>query len=458
MSTSPFRRPTIHLQPSVDRYATLGLRDNPFPHQPSLNPESDDPRVNGAIYCEDLHLDKQADFYDLLIPTNEHPRTHAIAFLMDHASRKGRGIGKSAFLKHQQRELMKDLGEAASNGSAVLAAIYVVPAPTPPARKFWEFCKLVVRTMLDQNAISTAICRLRALSGLVPEAVLSEAGSVRDLQATIGSTEWLRDKGLSAGDVSEWTRQKLISVGIPDDLAMLLAYEGAESSRLRKQWFAGVRDAMWKSEGGSIVFDALVKLFQAAEFTKGLLLIDEVEKIVTPQNLLERRAFADALRYYLVDGNCQNARSQFYGLLLTIHPLIQELLLPYWQAAGLDRLAPLNEPDAKQCTLYFPHLTEQKAVPLVQVYLDYYRSEGSEEAGICPFTEEAVVAALVKSNGIPGKTLNLLNRVVERAANRSLDRIDRQLVEEVASAAEAAPEQEVEEQPPLPPAKVDLSE
>jgi hypothetical protein len=219
-----------------------------------------------------------------------------------------------------------------------------------------------------------------------------------------------------------------------------------------------LHDAAWKTDGGNLLFDTLVKVFQAADFTKGLLLVDEVEKIVMPQNLLERRAFADALRFYLIDGNCQNARSQFYGLLLTIHPLIQELLLPYWQAAGLDRLAPLNEPDARQCTLYFPQLTEQKAVPLVKVYLDYFRSPGNEQSGIQPFTEEAVVAALMKSNGLPGRTLNLLHRVVERAAGRSLPQIDKQLVEEVASAAEPGSDQEPEQQVPLPAVKVRLVE
>ncbi|MGA2658605.1 MAG: hypothetical protein ABSH34_13965 [Verrucomicrobiota bacterium] len=434
------------------------MRDNPFPHQPSLNPESDDPRVNGTIYCEDLHVDKTGEFYRLLIPTSQHPQAPAIAFLMDQASRKGRGIGKSAFLKHQQRELMKDLGDAASHGAAVLAALYVVPAPTPPSRKFWEFCRLVLRTMLDQNLISIAICRVRALSGLIPEPVLTEAASAQDLQSTIGSTQWLHDRGVSAGDLSEWARQRLVSGGVPPDWAMLLAYEGHDSSRLRKQWFANLHDAAWKTDGGNLLFDTLVKVFQAADFTKGLLLVDEVEKIVMPQNLLERRAFADALRFYLIDGNCQNARSQFYGLLLTIHPLIQELLLPYWQAAGLDRLAPLNEPDARQCTLYFPQLTEQKAVPLVKVYLDYFRSPGNEQSGIQPFTEEAVVAALMKSNGLPGRTLNLLHRVVERAAGRSLPQIDKQLVEEVASAAEPGSDQEPEQQVPLPAVKVRLVE
>jgi hypothetical protein len=431
------------------------LGDNPFPHQPSLNPESDDPRVNGAIYCEELHLDKTKDFRDLLIPTEARRQTRSIAFLMDSASRKGRGIGKSAFLKHQQRELMKDLGDTASDGAAVLFALYLAPAPYPPCRKFWEFSKLAVKAMLDQHVISLAICRMRALSGSIPQDVLEEGEAAGDLQSSVGDSRWLQDRHIRAGDLSDWVLRRLLSGGVSQELAMLLAHAGYSSAELQKQWFSKLGDGFWKTDGGFLLFDGLVRVFEAAEFTKGILLVDEVEQIVMPQNLLERRAFADSLRYYLIDGNCQNARIQFYGLLLTIHPLIQELLLPHWQAAGLDRLAPLNEPDARRCTVYFPHLTEEKAVPLVEVYLERYRRADSDQRGIKPFTKDAVVAALLKSNGLPGRTLSLLHHVVERASARSLREIDRPIVEEVATAAGPS-EAQGEQPPPLPPARINL--
>jgi hypothetical protein len=43
------------------------------------------------------------------------------------------------------------------------------------------------------------------------------------------------------------------------------------------------------------------------------LLIDEVEKIVPYQNLLERRSFVESLRYFLFDGNCAAAKRRFFG-------------------------------------------------------------------------------------------------------------------------------------------------
>jgi hypothetical protein len=458
MNSPLLRKPTLPNEPPPDRYASLGLRDNPFPYQPTLVPDSDDPRVNGTIYCKELHVDKADDFNAMLIPTRDRRQALPVAFLMDSASRKGRGIGKSAFLKHQQREIMTDLGDAASGGAAVLFATYIVPTPHPSCRKFWEFCRLIFESMIHQNVLALALWRLRALCGKIPENVLAEAGTLDNFEDTIGNAGWLRSKGVDTWGLDEAVKSRLLSAGVPNDFAFEVAYHGSSSDDLKTAWMKPQKDSFWRREGGSLVFDWLVRTFRAAEFSRGLLLVDELEKIVMHQNLLERRAFVESLRYYLIDGSCQNARERFYGLLLTIHPLVQELLLAHWQAAGLDRLAPLNEPDAQQCTLYFPPLDKQKAVPLVKVYLDHFRRPEVDTEGIAPFTEDAVVEALLKSSGVPGRTLNLLHRVVERAAERSLRQIDKHLVDEVTAAAEPAIESEKEELPVLPRPQVNMQD
>lgn len=154
----------------------------------------------------------------------------------------------------------------------------------------------------------------------------------------------------------------------------------------------------------------------------------------------------------------QNARSRFYGMLLTIHPGIQEILLPYWSAAGLDRLAPLNEPDAKESTLYFGPLTGPMAMPLVKVYLDHFRMSPDEKGKMEPFTNEAVIEALVKSGGVPGKTLSLLNRVVEEAVESGATKIGKEVVEALYQASERLAAAEVQVTPALPPSPIKLTE
>ncbi len=50
------------------RYGRLGLRENPFPDQPTVSPSNPDPRRNGSIYCKELHEDKRKQLEKLIIP------------------------------------------------------------------------------------------------------------------------------------------------------------------------------------------------------------------------------------------------------------------------------------------------------------------------------------------------------------------------------------------------------
>jgi hypothetical protein len=377
---------------------------------------------------------------------------------MDHATRRGRGIGKSAFLKNQKDAIMADFGEAASKGVAVIFAVYVVPTSSPSCRKFWEFCRLVATAMCEQGIISQAIWRLRAMSEKIPPSVLEQIGGPQQWENTIGCDSWLASKGVDTlFGLNSFVREKLRSCGLNDELADRLATIGGNATQFKNYFLIQRTDSFWRRFGGDLVFGDLVKLFVAAQFSRGLLLIDEVEKIVYHQNLQERRAFVEALRYYMLD-NSENARARFYGMLLTIHPGIQELLLPHWNAAGLDRLAPLNQPDAEVATLYFPPLNEKSSLPLVTVYLDHFRINDSLKGRIDPFTRDAVVEALVKSGGVPGRTLSLLNRVVEKAVEVGSTRIDKSLVDSVYQTSEKQAATELDDISNLPPSQVNLSE
>ncbi len=352
---------------------------------------------------------------------------------------------------------MADLGEEASSGSAVVFAVYIVPTSSPHCTKFWEFCRIIATAMCEQGIIAQAIWRLRALSGKIPSKVLDEIGGADQWESTIGNDAWLASKQVDTlFGLLPTIRQTLIRAGVSSETAEKLAIHGAKPLELKNHFLGFQKESFWRRMGGDFVFGDLVRLFMAADFTRGLLLVDEVEKIVYHQNVQERRAFVEALRYYMLDGS-QNAKSHFYGMLLTIHPGIQELLLPHWNSAGLDRLAPLNQPDAQVATLYFPPLNEDMALPLVAVYLDHFRLDPSDKGRITPFSKDAVIEALIRSGGVPGRTLSLLHRVVEKAVELGLSKIDKGLVDAVYQASERLAPGEVEEMIPPPPSQVDLT-
>jgi len=419
-----------------DRYAGLKFSRNPFPARPRVTPDSSDDRENGTIYVPELRHNEEAAFEKLLISSKDNPQSRSIAFLMDFATRRGRGIGKTAFLHYQKRRIMGDLGNKLTQGSGVMFAVYVFPSPDGRTRKFWQFHKLLNKSLIEQEVVAMAMWRLRAFSGIITEKILAEVGD--DLRKTLGKDEWLHEKGINVE--SDFMGRKSLNgeilrtleeMGINRGLAQALSKYGHESSKF-EQWVENITDRGWNDDNGQMFFNDLVKVLCKAGFTKGLILVDEVEKIVAPQNSAERRAFTDSLRYFFIDGYCENSRISFCNLLLTIHPYIQELLNPHWNATGLDRFAALSGELASEYTIYFEPLNEELAIPLAQAYLNASRINEEYKDKLEPFTREAIQEALFLSGRVPGIFLTLLNNTVEKAVSEGRHTINATLIKEVA--------------------------
>ncbi|HET92320.1 MAG TPA: hypothetical protein ENN99_16505 [Chloroflexi bacterium] len=457
-NSNPLLRRSQPARIAENLYERFELRENPFPDSPTIVPDSSDPRRNGEIYCADLRAHEQNQFERLLIPRMEH-ENRLIALLMDYATRRGRGIGKTAFLNHQRRRIMADLGDELTDGAYVLLAAHLIPEGGGRTRKFWQFVRLVAQTMNESKCISWAIWRLRAVSGLIPDDVLAEVDP-RDPAPTLGNDQWLRQRGIEVTfALNSTVAQRLIEAGVREEVARSLAQGGHAPEDWKRQFLDHQTDYRWRQEGHLLVFDDLVRLFQAADIRQTLLLVDEVEKIVVPQNRQERRTFVDELRRHFVDGPFQNVYARFYGLLLTIHPYVQELWAPHWQASGLDRVCALSGGMSEEYTIYFnPLNAADAAVPLVLAYLDHFRIIPDQRGQLAPFDQESVVEALRLSGGVPGPMLTLLRLVLEQAIREGWGAIR---VDQVRTVYETAvPIEPLEEDVPgrLPPARVDLIE
>ncbi len=425
MTLDLFRRTDINIPPPVNRYEKFGFSQNPFPTKPSVIVSNPDPRENGEIYLPALRQKEQEKFEELMIPNLERSQVRSIAFLMDYATRRGSGIGKTSFLFHQRERIMKDFGNDLSEGSQVLFGTYVLPRPNGVHRKFWQFCKLIVESLVsdDNPIISMAMWRLRAFSGVIPDSLLEQASE--NPEQTIGNDRWLQKNDVNVFfGLTTTVKNKLLDLGVSEVLAEALAQYGHSPLQFQQNFLLRMSDSTWRINGANYLFNDLVKLFRGVGFTKGLILVDEMEKIIQPQNSKERRAFTDALRYFLLDGQCENARVSFYSFLFTIHPYVQELLNPHWEASGLDRFAALSRELARDYTVYFDPLDRGSARPLAKVYLDGSRLSGEPEDSFAPFTIEALDEALFKSGRVPGKYLTLLNLAVERAIMEDWNMID----------------------------------
>lgn len=440
-----------------NKYHQLGFSQNPFPDEPSLKLGNQDPRSNGEIYNVELHETQRKSFDDFFIPKPQKVDVKTVIFLMDHATKRGRGIGKTAFLKRQTDRVMSDLGDSPSEGSAVVLATHVVPNASIPPRKFWQFARLIFETLVDEDVVSLAVARIRALSGKISDQILGSIQTTDDLINKIGDDVWLNQMGISVQfELNPFVQNQLKSMGVRDDFAHAIAFSGNNQEKFRQHFLSIFTDYRWRHDGGRLLFHDVVNIFLAAKFNRGLLLIDEVEKVIPYQNILERRSFVESLRYFLFDGNCASANNGFFGMLLTIHPGIQEMLLPHWNAAGLDRLAPINEPEAQRNTIYFPALKETDAKPLVKEYLKHSRLSTNIESDLSPFDEDAIIEALVKTSGVPGKMLMLLHEVVETACDSAVNRIDKAFVQNTFLQKEKMESDLIDEDRPVTQSKTDL--
>ena len=419
------RKPAQTLK-EENKFAELGFRRNPFPIDPTVKPNSKDERENGSIFLKELRNFEFEQFKDKVI--NE---PNKINLLMDYAAYRGRGIGKTAFLNYQKNQINSDFGDSISSGKQVLYSLYITPAADKKERKFWQLARTIYDAIMQEELLLIAFCRIRALSGLINEEILTEINT-NNLAETLANDNWLKEKGINIPQLNDYMTDVFQKEGITFRIALEGLFSNTYNESFLKQIHTENTDSFWRNKGMDLVFDTIIRIFKTAEFSNCIILFDEAEKIITTQNFSERREFCDNLRYYFIDGSSLNAHISFYKILMTIHPNSQELLLTHWNAAGLDRFSELGGEKAERNTIFFHPLENVNAAySLAKIYLKAARINESNEDDLKPFTELSLELAITKSEGIPGKYLKLLYSVMENAANEGLSEITESDMEKI---------------------------
>lgn len=450
MSTNPFRR-TQH-QGLINKYERYGFPQNPFPIDPAVKPYSEDRRENGSIFLEELRAEELKEFQSRIVSSQT-----KIGFLMDYAAYKGRGIGKTAFMNYVKNAINRDLGESMSDGTEVLYAVYVSPSPEKRERNMNLIARNIYRSMLQSELFMIVFARLRAFSNIIPEETLCKVGEPDSYESTICNDEWLFNEKVDIDRLNSVVEKELSGLGVQ------IAFEkrslfGSNSYKTFKESFSSfdTSDYTWKKDGCTMLFDTLVRLFQKADITHCIILLDEVEKIVTYQNFAEKRAFCDSLRNYFIDGSSINAITSYYKIFMTIHPNSQELLMPHWQAAGLERFSELGGNTAKDNTVFFRPIenTGDIAKKLTLIYMNEAEPH-REKNSIAPFTDSALNAIMLRAQNVPGRFLKYMYNSIERGIENNWDVIDTPQVEIMWSSFGEV-NQEIAEQTSLPETQIKL--
>ena len=220
---------------------------------------------------------------------------------------------------------------------------------------------------------------------------------------------------------------ELVNAGIADDTPNLF---GGSYPSFKTLLEDDKNDFFWKKQGLDFLFNKVEKLLKAALFTNCIILLDEAEKMIQYQNFNERRALCDNLRYYFIDGSCSNAMDGFFKIVLTIHPNSQELLMPHWAAAGLDRFCSLGGDTSSENTIFFKPMSNDSMMisELAEIYLQKSRIDPNDST-INPFNQEAIDYAMEKSDRIPGRFLKMLYLMIEKAVQNQWQSIDKEKVD-----------------------------
>ena len=404
-----------------NKYQFLGFTQNPFPNEPAVKPYSADSRVNGSIFLEKIREEEIKAFKDHIVNA-----ANKIGLLMDYAAYKGRGIGKTAFLNHMKNYINSDLGNSISNGDSVLYAVYVAPSADKKNRTLSDVAHSIFTSMHKEGLFLTVFCRLRALSGLMDN-VIDDTLNESNYEDTIANDEWLKERGVDIQGVNSFVMNELTNAGITSEVSNLF---GGSYYSFKKSLEDNRNEFFWKKQGLEFLFDNIEKLLKAALFTNCIILLDEAEKMIQYQNSNERRAFCDNLRYYFIDGSCSNAIDGFFKIVLTIHPNSQELLMPHWAAAGLDRFCSLGGDTSSENSIFFKPMSNDVMMinELAEIYLQKSRIDPSDDS-LNPFTQEAINYAMEKSDRIPGRFLRMLFLMIEKAVHNHWTVIDKEKVD-----------------------------
>lgn len=419
MTNKLLRKPRVSKK-QTNRYEDLGFVQNPFPNEPSVKPYSSDSRVNGSIFLTSLREEEIQNFKDNVVNS-----PNKIGLMMDYAAYKGRGIGKTAFLNYIKKSINEDLGDEISDGNSVLYAVYVAPSADKSNRTLDQIAHSIFTSMHKEGVFLTVFCRLRALSGLLDD-VIDDSINESNYESTIANDEWLKERNIDVYSVNQYVQRVLMDTGIADANEFLWGCDYKQFCTLLED---KKTDFFWKKEGLNYLFVKIERLLKEAMFTNFIILLDEAEKIIQYQNFNERRAFCDNLRTYFIDGNNSNAIDGFFKIVLTIHPNSQELLMPHWAAAGLDRFCSLGGNTSAQNTIFFKPISNNPTVisALAEIYLKESRIDKSDNS-ISPFTQDAIDYAMEKSDRIPGKFLKLLYIVIEKAIKHGWKEIGKEQV------------------------------
>ncbi|MDM8550909.1 hypothetical protein QUF72_12550 [Desulfobacterales bacterium HSG2] len=424
MQTKPF---STYQTPYQRLY---GLRENPFPALAMFAPEARDPRRDGRIYDGNFHKAEKKEFFDLFVqpPSGDEPLK--LGFVRVNAFAGSRGNGKSAFLHHIAECINKQ-----RDSDLFALAVHVLPEPRNQ-RHFWQFIYLIFETLAEKELFSEIDMNFRValLLRLLSEEQTSALSQIPgpEIRATLLSDNQFKDLlnkyGFTLyGFIEEAERQMKSVAGETFNKSFFSEFFSVNCSMVRL-WNKWKEDGLasnsyqWRKLGTDLFTGGLAPVTIIAGYQRFYVLLDEFEKIYISQTNRERDEFLDSLRQYFYERDTAILRNKYITTVLTIHPSICVYLARNWHRVGLDGLAPLDPDRMAECSVELGESTPEKLSDMMNTYIDFFREKEDDPNfnTLYPFSEDALVPAILEARKYPGGTLCYANMILQKAAQKEI--------------------------------------
>ncbi len=425
------RKPKSSPAASQGRFEIYNLSENPFPSTPFVNPESNDARINGAIYEPSIRESERKLLLQnfLQVPQND-PQHLRLGYIID-ASYIGRGNGKSAFLINLQREINQDFGLSISNDLNKCFSLTIHPEIHTKVKSFESFVDLFVNIIFSSEIVDDALSSLRldAIMQIYPNFDPNTYFSgAEDLRAKLNSINWYYENKLDYIEINKHILNNKLLQELPSDFPLYLSrmfVEVSDGNDFKEYYYSLKRGALRYS----FVFTDLVSLFLAAGFNGAYIFVDDFERIPNFQTARQRIDFAVELRTCLFDGMYTNAKIGFYNFILVLHAGVPALVQEAWEQSGLEHRSPIALKGAKN-VIIFEKIRVNDAFSLLKKYLQQYRIHPTDSnTDLVPFERDAIEKIAEQNEFNASKILKKAHEDLDRAANSQIRSLDVQFVQ-----------------------------
>jgi hypothetical protein len=385
---------------AVNRYAALGLTDNPFPRIATVDPSSPNVRMNGSIFNDEI-------FKEQLIALRQRlDRRENLIYAQN--TKFVAGVGKSALITREWRRIQPFSPEA---------AVFVRCGRGTRAETIDGVCNTIVETWLKNGALWKAFCGIlrgyaerSPASDLDPGIVDSLISLHPKMPAKVSARAlMLWDTRGTVDSITTWLEEQ--SPRVQRDIAA--DFLSAMLSEPRK-----FSDAYLKKTKRREVtaFITVLDLLRIGGVGYLYVFLDQFEELFHGRAKKQIHELASSMRQIL------EACPDLATIVVTLHPSAA-MELRSADNQSLTTIAPVDD----RHVVDLPNIDSTQAVSLARTYLDRFRLDELQGAGTStPFDDECIEAIAAERDGNIRGILQTLHYCIESAVEQGARSIDKE--------------------------------